>query len=91
MSNDGGLWGGGVAGFGTFAEADDVTESRWIWMRGEVTYEGIVIASTRSSTAWIACMLSCSVMRTDGVFRRILIHSEAETERDAGSAAEETK
>ncbi len=50
-----------------------------------------MMASTRSSTARIARTFSCSVLRIDGVFRRMLMPSEAETARSAGTAAEKTK
>ena len=59
-------------------------------MIGEAACEGIVIASTRSSTARIARAFSCSVLRIEGVFRRMLTPSEAEIVRSAGTAAEKT-
>jgi hypothetical protein len=36
-------------------------------------------------------MFSCSVLRLEGVLRKILIPSDAETARRAGTAAEKTK
>ncbi len=60
-------------------------------MIGEAECEGIVMASTRSSTTRIARTFSCSVLRIDGVFRRMLMPSEAENARTAGTAAENTK
>ena len=59
-------------------------------MIGEAACEAIMMTSTRSSTAQIACTFSCSVLRIEGVFRRMLIPSEAETARSAGTAAEKT-
>ena len=47
--------------------------------------------STRSRTARIARMLSWSVLRIEGALRRMLMPSEAETARRAGTAAEKTK
>jgi hypothetical protein len=67
-----------------------VAERRWIWMIGEAAWEGIVMTSTRSSTARMARTFSCRVLRIDGVFRRMLIPSEAETAKRAGTAAEKT-
>ena len=49
-----------------------------------------MIVSMRSSTARIAHTFSCSVLRIDGVFRRMLMPSEVETARSAGTAAEKT-
>jgi hypothetical protein len=45
-------------------------------------------ASMRSSTARIARTFSCRALRIDGVLRRMLMPSEAETARRAGTAAE---
>ena len=59
-------------------------------MIGEAACEGIVIASTRSSTARIARTFSCRALRMDGVFRRMLMHSEAESARRAETATEKT-
>ena len=56
-------------------------------MIGEAACEGIVITSTRSSTARIARTFS---LWTDGVFRRMLMPSETEAVRRAGTAAEKT-
>ncbi len=50
-----------------------------------------MMASTRSSTAQIARTFSCSVLRINGVFRRMFMPSEAETARSAGTAAEKMK
>ena len=60
-------------------------------MIGEATCEGIVITSTRSSTARIARTSSYSVLRIDGVFGRILMPSEVETARSARTAVEKAK
>jgi hypothetical protein len=46
-------------------------------MIGEAVCEGTVIASTRSSTVRVARTFSCGVLRIDGVFRRMLMPSEA--------------
>ena len=59
-------------------------------MIGEAACEGIMTASIRSSTARIARTFSCSVLRIGGVFRRMLMPSEAETARSAGTAAKKT-
>ena len=74
----------------TDADRDGVAERSWMWMIGEAACEGIVTASMRSSTARMACTFSCSVLRIDDVFRRILTPYEAETVRSAGTAAEKT-
>ena len=50
-------------------------------MIGEAACEGILIASTRSSTARMARTFSYRALRTDGVFRKILMPSEVKTER----------
>ena len=86
ISNDGGSRGAGVDGFGAFrVTADDCAEERrWRWTIGEAACEGIVIVSTRSSTARIARTFSCRALSIDGVFRRMLMSSETETSRRAG-------
>ena len=86
ISNDGGSRGAGVDGFGAFrVTADDCAgERRWMWMISEAACEGIVIASTRSSTARIARTFSCRALSIDDVFRRMLMSSETETSRRAG-------
>ena len=76
ISNDGGSRGAWVAGFGAFRiTADDCAgERRWMWMIGEAACEGIVITSTRSSTArisrtfslWTACSEGCPRRRLRG-------------------------
>ena len=90
MSNETASRGAGVAGFTGFADADSVAERSCMWMMGEAACEGIVTVSMRSSTSRMARMFSCSVLRIDGVFRRILMPSEAETARSAGTAGEKT-
>ena len=59
-------------------------------MIGEAAREGIVTASTRSITARIARMFSCSVLRINGVDCRMLMPSESETVRSTGMAVEKT-
>ena len=59
-------------------------------MIGEAACKGTVTASTWSSTAGIACTLSCSVLRIDGVFGWMLKPSEAETARSTETVAEKT-
>ena len=51
---------------------------------------GIVTASTRSGSAQIARTFSCRALSLHGVFRRMLMPSEAETASRAGTAAEKT-
>jgi hypothetical protein len=46
--------------------------------------------SDRSNAARIARTFSCRVLRIDGVFRRMLMPSEAETAKRAGTAVEKT-
>ena len=94
ISNDGASREAAGAGFGAFGAATDsdgVAVRRWMWMIGEATCEGIVSKSIWSSTAQIARTFSCRVLRIEGVFRRMLIPSEAETARSAGTATEKTK
>ena len=52
--------------------------------------KGIVTTLTRSSTARIALTFCYSALKIDGVFRRMLMPSEAKTARSAGTAAEKT-
>ena len=59
-------------------------------MIGEVAREEIVMTSTRPSTARISHTFSCSVVRINGVVRRMSMPSEAETARSTGTAAEKT-
>jgi hypothetical protein len=60
---------------------------------GKAACERIVSASTRSSTAQFASTLTCSEVRMDGIFLRVLMSSEAETVRlrSVGTAVEKTK
>ena len=67
-----------------------VAERNWMCMTGEAVCEGFVTASMRLSTARIASTFSYSELKIDGVFRRMLMPSEAETARRAGTAAEKT-
>ena len=93
-SNDGASREAAVVGFGAFGAATDsngVAVRRWMCMIGEAACEGIMTESIRSSTARIASTFSCSVLRIEGVFRRILMSFEAETARRAGTPAEKTK
>ena len=71
-------------------DAEGVAERNWMWIIGEAACEGIVTASIRSSTARMARTFSCSMLKIDGMFRRMLMPSEAETARCAGTAAEKT-
>ena len=82
----------GVAGLTGFVDVDEdgVAERSWMWMIGEAACEGIVTASMQSSTARIARMFSCGVLKIDAVFRMMLMPSEAEAARSAGTAAEKT-
>ena len=60
----------------------------WMWMIGEAVCEGMIVsASTRSK---VARMFFCSVLKIDIVLWRMLRHSEAETARSVGMAAEST-
>ena len=59
-------------------------------MIGEAACEGIKSVSIWSRISQIARTLSCSVLRKDGVFRRMLTLTDAETARIAGTAAEKT-
>jgi hypothetical protein len=74
--NDGASRGAGVVGFGAFKVVDDdsVAQSRWMWMICEEACEGIAIASTRGPArpGWPELFLGI-----DGVFRRMLMPSEA--------------
>ena len=71
--------------FGAVTNNDVVAVRRWMW----------IIASEwiRLSTARIAHMFYCSVLRIEGTFWRMLMpsDSEAETARRAGTAHEKTK
>ena len=94
MYNDGVSREGAVAGFGAFGAAtvnDGVTVRRWMWMIGEAACEGVVSESIRSSTARIAHTFSCSVLRIEGMFRRMFMPPEVEAARSAVIAAEKTK
>ena len=83
ISNDGGSRGAGVDVFGAFrVTADECAgERRWMWMISEAACEGIVIVSTRSSTARMARTFSFRALSMYGVFRWMLMPSEAETAR----------
>ena len=60
-------------------------------MIGKAACERIMSELRRSRTVRIMRTFSSSVLRIEGVFRRMLMPSEAETARSAGTAAEKTK
>jgi hypothetical protein len=75
------------------AGCKDVVDGKrmWMWMMGDAGCEGTVMQSTRSRMARAARVFSCSVVRIEGVDRRMLIPSEALTASAAGMEAEKTK
>lgn len=80
-----------VTEFGGPADKDGVVaERQWMWMIGAEACAATVMASTGSSTTRIARAFSCSMLRIGGVFRRVLMLSEAETAGSGGTAAEKT-
>lgn len=92
MSNDASC-GAGVAEFGSVAAADDdgVAERRYMKIIGEVAFEGTLRAPTQPRITRIVRTFSCSVLRIDGAFHRMLMPSEAGIERSARTAAKKTK
>ena len=60
-------------------------------MISEAACEEIESVSIRSSTARIACTFSCRVLRREGVLQRMLILSEMETARTAGTLLRKRK
>lgn len=65
-------------------------ERMWMWMTGEAGCEGTVMQSMRSRIARAARVFSWSVVRMEGVDRRMLMPSEALTASAAGMEAEKT-
>lgn len=61
-----------------------------MWIMGLARCEDTVMQSTRSRIVRTARTFSCSVLRMDGVLRRMLMPSLALTARRAGKAAENT-
>ena len=83
----------GLVGDRALAGCKDEAEGEriWMWMMGEAGCEGTVIQSTRSRMARAARMFSWSVVKMEGLDRRMLMPSEALTASVAGMEAEKTK
>ena len=78
-------------GFAAAIDNDGVVVRSWMWMTGEPACERIESVSIRT-TARIGRTFSCSALEIlEGVFRKILIPSEGETARSAGTMAEKMK
>jgi len=70
-------------------EAD--VERTWMWIKGLAGWDGMVMQSSLSRIDRTARTFSCKVLKIEGESRRIMMASEAATERAAGMAAEKTK